>query len=46
MELPINLSKEEVEKEIFNNEKTQTYLKGVEPKRVIVVPKKIVNIVF
>ena len=46
VELPINLNKEEIEKEIFKNEKTQAYLKGVEPKRVIVVPKKIVNIVY
>ena len=46
VELPINLNKEEIEKEIFKNEKTQTYLKGLEPKRVIVVPKKIVNIVY
>tara|TARA_Y100000589_G_scaffold332360_1_gene392477 strand:- start:1606 stop:4410 length:2805 start_codon:yes stop_codon:yes gene_type:complete len=46
VELPINLNKEEIEKEIFKNEKTKAYLKGVEPKRVIVVPKKIVNIVY
>jgi leucyl-tRNA synthetase len=45
-ELPINLSKEEIEKEVLQNEKTQSYLKGIKPKRVIVVPKKIVNIVY
>ncbi len=45
MELPLTLSKEEIEKEVLANEQTQKYLAGREPKKVIVVPKKIVNIV-
>ena len=46
IELPIALSKEEIEKEVLQNEKSQNYLKGAVPKRVIVVPKKIVNVVY
>ncbi|PCI98702.1 MAG: leucine--tRNA ligase [Flavobacteriales bacterium] len=45
MELPLTLSKEEIEKEVMANEQTKKYLAGREPKKVIVVPKKIVNIV-
>lgn len=39
------LSKEEVEKEVMDLEQTQKYLEGKSPKKVIVVPNKIVNIV-
>ena len=39
-------SKEEIEKAVMNHEKTAHYLQGKEPKKVIVVPKRIVNIVF
>ncbi len=46
LELPIELNKQEIEEEVLSNKKTQTYLKGQTPKRTIVVPKKIVNIVF
>ena len=45
MELPLDLSKEEIEKQVMGNEKTQQQLAGREPKKVIVVPGKIVNIV-
>jgi leucyl-tRNA synthetase len=45
IELPTDLSKEEIEKEVLANEKTAQYLKGQEPKKVIVVPNKIVNVV-
>ena len=45
MELPLDLSKEEVEAAVMANEKTQQQLQGREPKKVIVVPGKIVNIV-
>ncbi len=44
-ELPRNASKESVEKEVMQNEKTKHYLEGKTPKKVIVVPGKIVNIV-
>ena len=45
MELPLDLSKEEIEKAVLANEKTQEYLDGRTPKKVIVVPGKIVNFV-
>jgi len=45
LELPVALSKDEVEKEVLAYEKTAHYLEGKTPKKVIVVPKRIVNIV-
>ncbi|TBN03354.1 leucine--tRNA ligase [Hyunsoonleella flava] len=45
MELPLDLSKDEIEKAVLENEKTQEQLQGRTPKKVIVVPGKIVNIV-
>jgi len=45
MELPLDLSKDEIEKAVRAHEKTQEYLGGREPKKVIVVPGKIVNFV-
>jgi leucyl-tRNA synthetase len=46
LELPTNLSKEEIEKEVLAAAQSQKYLDGKAPKKVIVVPKKIVNIVI
>ena len=45
LELPMDLSKEAIEKEVMANEKTIHYLEGRTPKKIIVVPGKIVNIV-
>lgn len=45
MELSLDLSKEDIEKEVMAHEKTQAQLDGRTPKKVIVVPGKIVNIV-
>ncbi len=45
MELSLDLSKEEIETAVLANEKTQQLLQGRTPKKVIVVPGKIVNIV-
>ena len=45
LELPLNLSKEEIENRVLGNKKTISQLEGVTPKKVIVVPGKIVNIV-
>jgi len=45
MELPLDLSKDEIEAAVMANEKTQEQLQGRTPKKVIVVPGKIVNIV-
>ena len=39
------MSKEDIEAAVMANEKTQAQLQGREPKKVIVVPVKIVNIV-
>ena len=43
--LPTSLSKDEIEAAVMQEERTQTYLDGKTPKKVIVVPNKIVNIV-
>ena len=45
MELPLDLSKDEIESAVMADEKTIQYLEGRTPKKVIVVPGKIVNIV-
>ena len=45
LELPLDMSKEEIEKTVLAHEKTQQQLEGRQPKKVIVVPGKIVNIV-
>ncbi len=45
MELPLDLSKDEIESAVMTHEKTIHYLDGRTPKKVIVVPGKIVNIV-
>lgn len=45
LEIESNLPKEEVEKRILENENTRKFLNGKTPKKVIVVPNKIVNIV-
>ncbi|HIG33167.1 MAG TPA: leucine--tRNA ligase [Flavobacteriales bacterium] len=43
--LPAEMKKDEVEVEVMKHEKTTHYLEGKTPKKVIVVPKRIVNIV-
>jgi leucyl-tRNA synthetase len=45
LELPADMPKEEVEKTAMTNEQTIKQLAGATPKKVIVVPGKIVNIV-
>lgn len=45
MELPLDMGKEEIEAAVLAYEKTQQQLQGRSPKKVIVVPGKIVNIV-
>ncbi|MBA3683456.1 MAG: leucine--tRNA ligase [Bacteroidetes bacterium] len=46
IELPATLSVEEIEKEVMSREEVQKYLEGKTPKKIIIVPKKIVNIVI
>ncbi|WBL22696.1 leucine--tRNA ligase [Zunongwangia sp. HRR-M8] len=45
MELPLDMNKDEIEKTVMEDERTQKQLDGRTPKKVIVVPGKIVNIV-
>lgn len=45
LELSLDLSKDEIEKAVLENKKTIAQLEGRTPKKVIVVPGKIVNIV-
>ncbi|WP_378179334.1 leucine--tRNA ligase [Aquimarina sp. SS2-1] len=45
MELPLDMSKEDIEAAVMAHEKTQQQLDGRTPKKVIVVPGKIVNVV-
>ena len=45
LELPMDMSKEDIEAAVLANEKTIAQLDGRTPKKVIVVPGKIVNIV-
>ena len=45
LELPMDMSKDDIEKTVMNHEKTTAQLEGRAPKKVIVVPGKIVNIV-
>jgi leucyl-tRNA synthetase len=46
LELPTELSPKEVEAEVLAQEQAQKWLEGKDPKKVIVVPGKIVNIVI
>jgi leucyl-tRNA synthetase len=45
LELPLEMGKEEIEATVMAHEKTQQQLQGRTPKKIIVVPGKIVNIV-
>ena len=46
LELPADITKEEVEKIVMNHEKSQKWLQDKPPKKVIFVPKKIINVVI
>ena len=43
---PLDMDKGLIEKQIIEHPQTQKYLDGKEPKKVIVIPSKIINIVF
>jgi len=45
LELPLDMSKEDIEKTVMAHEKTIAQLAGRTPKKVIIVPGKIVNLV-
>ncbi len=46
VELPLSLTPQEVEKEVMSREEAKKYLEGKDPKKVIVVPGRIVNVVM
>lgn len=46
LELPADLSVTEIEAAVMSNPSSQKWLEGKTPKKVIIVPKKIVNIVL
>ncbi|MFW6224130.1 MAG: class I tRNA ligase family protein, partial [Bacteroidota bacterium] len=45
IELPVDMPKVEVEKAVLDDERSEKYLGGKPPRKVIVVPKRIVNVV-
>ncbi len=45
LELPLSLSKDEIEQAVMTSEQAQKWIDGKTPKKVIIVPNKIVNIV-
>jgi len=45
VEFPLDMDRVEIEKQILAHEKSAHYLDGKTPKKVIIVPKKIINIV-
>ncbi len=45
MELPLSLTKDEIEQAVMTSEQVQKWIDGKTPKKVIIVPNKIVNIV-
>jgi leucyl-tRNA synthetase len=46
LKLSANLSKEEIEKYAMEDERVVKFLEGKQPKKIIIVPKKIINIVI
>jgi leucyl-tRNA synthetase len=45
LNLPLDLSNEEIEKTVLNNQETKKFLDNKKPKKVIIVKGKIINIV-
>lgn len=45
LELPLDLSKDEIEEKVMTDERTLKRLDGRQPKKVIIIPGKIINIV-
>ncbi|MCD4678992.1 MAG: leucine--tRNA ligase [Bacteroidales bacterium] len=46
IELAVDLSNQEIEKAVLTTQDAQKWLEGKDPKKVIIVPKKIINIVI
>ena len=45
IEFPVDMGKEDIEKAVLKAEEAQRWLEGKPPRKVIVVPKRIINIV-
>jgi len=45
LELPVDMPREDIEKKALEHEMSRKWLEGQTPKKIIVVPKKIVNMV-
>jgi len=43
---PVDMSKEDIEQGVLTNETVQKWLEGSTPKKIVVVPKRIVNVVM
>ncbi len=46
IELPADMSVQGIENAVMNHEQTGKHLQGAQPKKIVVVPKRIINIVF
>ena len=46
LEFSISASKEDIEKEVLNHPSSAKWIDGKTPKKIIIVPNKIVNIVL
>lgn len=46
IEFSVDMSNEDIEKTVLNHENSQKWMEGKTPKKVIIVPKKIVNVVL
>jgi len=46
LELALNLSVKEVETAVLNTKESQKWLQGNPPKKIVVVPRKIINVVI
>jgi leucyl-tRNA synthetase len=45
LEFPLDMSKEDIEKAVLEAEEAQKWLQGKPPRKIIVVPKRIINVV-
>ena len=46
MEFPVDMDKAEIEKLVLANDSVQKWLEGKAPKKVIIVPGRIINLVI
>ena len=45
LDLPADFTDAQVEEAVLSDEQVQKYLAGVQPKKIIIVPKRMVNLV-